>query len=96
MKGALVFMMFQNKAGTNATLSPRISSRSVEPGWSPDFKVQALPGTGVDDAAETLVFNGRCSNCRSWSGGSLDVTSAHEPFIYAVGPEGDLRSDDEA
>ena len=95
MKGALVFMMYQNHARTNVTLSTRISSHYVEPEWSPDFNVQALPGTGIDLASGTLLFNGRCSNCRSWPNGSLHMNSSREFFIYGVGPKGDyIHSDD--
>jgi len=96
MTGALVLLIYQNAAGTNVTLSTRLSTSTVEPDFTPDFHVQALPGTGVDTVSGTILFNGKCSDCWSWPGGSLDVRDAHAPFIYAVGPKGDLRSDDPA
>lgn len=94
MKGALVFLIYQNEAGTNVTLSTRLSTSYVEPDWSPDFHVRALPGTGIDNESGTLIFNGRCSDCQTWPGGSLDTNNTHEPFIYAIGPGGYLRGDD--
>ncbi|KAH8671427.1 hypothetical protein BX600DRAFT_459035 [Xylariales sp. PMI_506] len=95
MAGALVLMMYASSSGSNVTMSPRLASRHSEPVYTPDINIQALAGTGLLNES-TYVFNGLCSNCRSWTGGSIDVASTAQSFIYATGPNGDIRSDDPA
>jgi hypothetical protein len=55
---------------------------------APNVTVQLLDGTGVltQVSNNTLTVNARCINCRSWSGGSIDVTSKAQNMIFAYGP----------
>lgn len=92
MAGSLILLVYSSSTGTNLTLSPRIASGHSEPVYTPDIKVEALEGTGLVNNSR-YVFNGRCSNCRTWNGGSLDVTSESQSFLYATGPDGDIDSD---
>ncbi|RYP62397.1 hypothetical protein DL770_009596 [Monosporascus sp. CRB-9-2] len=93
MAGSLMLMIYSSSSGENVTLSPRISDGHSEPVYSPDIEVEALPGTGlVNDS--TLVYNGRCSNCRSWSNGKVDVESKAQHMLYATGEVGEITTDD--
>ena len=85
MTDALVLMVYPNAAGTNATFSPRLVSRTHrEPVPYPDLRVDALPGTGV--ANGTVMFAGVCRNCRAWATGSIRSAAADQGFIFALGP----------
>ena len=66
----------------------------TEPTYNSSLNVALLPGTTLSN--NSFVVNAQCSNCRSWSSGSLDVTSRTQNFIYALGPDVVLRSDDKA
>lgn len=92
MAGSLILMAYSSSSGKNVTVSPRIATGHSEPVYNPDIKIEALDGTGLVNDAR-YVFNGRCSNCRSWTGGSIDVTSKNQSFLYATGPDGDINSD---
>ncbi|KAH8882021.1 CBD9-like protein, partial [Thozetella sp. PMI_491] len=93
MKGSLMLMMYASSSGTNVTLSPRLCSGHSEPIYSSEILIESLAGTGKLDNT-TYLFNGRCSNCRSWASGSVNVTSTAQDFVYGIGPYGDLQSDD--
>ena len=42
----------------------------------------------------SMILNVHCQNCSSWSGGSLDLKSTSQSWIWAVGDSGSIRSDD--
>jgi hypothetical protein len=92
MRGALVLMVYLSQSENGVTFSPRLATGHNEPVAYPDLKVQSLNGTGVFD--DIYFFSARCSNCRSWPGGSIDVKSTSQPCIFATGPDGYLGSDD--
>jgi hypothetical protein len=43
-----------------------------------------MPGSGI--IKNYFVANACCANCRKWNGGSLDINSDEQDFIYALGP----------
>ncbi|KAI0601471.1 hypothetical protein F4775DRAFT_539942 [Biscogniauxia sp. FL1348] len=99
MAGALILMAYPSSTGLNVTLSPRLGHGHTEPtpvSSDSGIRVQVLPGTGLLNDT-TYVFNGRCSNCRSWpankGNATLDVGSREAPMLYATGPTGQTRSD---
>jgi len=95
MKGALYLIIYSSASGTNVTLSARTVSDHVEPAYESGINVEALAGTGI--ANGTMNFSGRCTNCRSWSGGgSIDVASDAQECIFALAPGGPTNSDDNA
>lgn len=49
-----------------------------------------LPGTGI--AGNTTTLKAKCSNCRSWKGGSIDPKNTAAKFTYATGPDGNLNT----
>ncbi|KAK6951442.1 hypothetical protein Daesc_007977 [Daldinia eschscholtzii] len=93
MAGALVLLAYSSESGQNVTLSPRIASGHSEPVFTPEIKVDALDGTGLNNG--TFIFNGRCTNCRSWldGAGKIDVASKSQNMIYATGDTSTLKSD---
>lgn len=76
---------------TDLTISPRIATGHTEPTFASEIQLSILPGTGINN--DSFVLNAVCHNCRSWKGGSLDVTSQSQPWIYAFGPANTLQSD---
>ncbi|KAK5006798.1 hypothetical protein LTR39_005567, partial [Cryomyces antarcticus] len=92
MAGSNMFVLYTNKAGTNVTLSPRLGTSYAQPNYNSAAKVTLLDGTGVSNGIMTA--NVKCSNCQSWSGGSMDFTSSSGSWIYAGQPGSPLNSDD--
>ncbi|KAI1868841.1 hypothetical protein JX265_006820 [Neoarthrinium moseri] len=93
MAGSLMLVVYSSDSSQNLTISPRIAYGHSEPVYTSDINVEALDGTGLKDGVR-YVFNGRCTNCRSWNSGHVDVTSKSQSFLYATGPDGDIDSDD--
>lgn len=89
----LVLMAYPSASGKNVTISPRRCYSHSEPVYDSEINVEALPGTGLFNDT-TFIFNGKCTNCRSWSnGGKIDISSTTQEMAYATGPSGDTRSD---
>lgn len=91
MSGANIFVMYTDSSGTNVTLSPRLGTGHVEPDFDSAAEVTLLAGSGVSNGVMTA--NVRCSNCNSWSGGTMDFTSSSASWIYAVKSGDPLDSD---
>lgn len=66
---------------------------NAEPTYDPSLALTLFPGTAIMN--DSYVVKAQCSNCRSWSGGSLNIAN-NSAFIYAVGPDGSIQSDDKA
>lgn len=90
-----IYNILSDLVPPGTTLSPRLCTDEVEPVYSSSLEVETLPGTGV--FGNNMVVNARCSNCRTWKTGSLDVNNTALPWIYAlrptVGATAKLRSD---
>ncbi|KAI0398575.1 iron reductase domain protein [Xylariaceae sp. FL0594] len=82
MVGSNIFVMYSNGAG-NVTVSARKATAYAEPQHQTDTKLELLAGSGITDNGNTMVANLKCSNCQSWDGGSLSVTSSSSPFVSA-------------
>lgn len=95
MKNSLVFMVYKGSTGKNITLSPRLSYGHTEPSYSSSISIELLPGTTITSDNNYTVF-AKCSNCRSWKGGSIDPTNNATNFIYAGGPKGNLNTNNQA
>lgn len=98
MPGALYFIIYENADRDNVTFSPRLSYKNIEPHYNDQVKWEVLEGTGLDD--DYMTFTAKCTEgCRSWpSGGTsrgyVDVSSAREDAIFALGPKEGFASDD--
>ncbi|OAP64045.1 hypothetical protein AYL99_00017 [Fonsecaea erecta] len=92
MAGALIFVTYASQSGNNVTVSPRLGKGHVMPQHTSDVQVDVLSGSGIIDGS--FVVNAKCSNCRSWDGGNINVDSTNQPMIWAAGPTGSLSSND--
>lgn len=90
MAGSLMLIAYSAADGHNVTLSPRLGPYHSEPTYTKDVSITLLPGSGIIN--DTYVVNGKCSGCRKWNGGSIDLKSKAQPMIYAVGPGDNLQS----
>lgn len=93
MPGSLVLMIYPSASGKNVTFSPRLATDHTEPEFYPSLDFETLANaTGLMNET-TYVYSAVCHNCRTWRGGSLDVNSTSQQFIFATGPGGDSGSD---
>lgn len=69
----------------------KVNRGNTEPTFAKEIQIETLPGTSITN--QSFVLNAVCRNCRSWNGGSLDVTSTTQPWMYAFGPTNDIMSD---
>ncbi|KAF2139557.1 iron reductase domain protein [Aplosporella prunicola CBS 121167] len=94
MSGSNIFVMYTSADGKNVTLSPRLGTGHVMPNYNEAAKVTLLDGSGVSNGK--MVANVKCSNCNSWSGGSMDFTSSDATWIYASKSGSALNTDDKS
>ncbi|ROV89052.1 hypothetical protein VSDG_08736 [Cytospora chrysosperma] len=93
MPGTLVLMIYSSASADNVTFSPRLAAGHTEPEYYSSLDYETLAdNTGLVNST-TYVYSAVCHNCRSWHGGSIDVNSTAQEFIFATGPAGDVRSD---
>ncbi|RFU28520.1 hypothetical protein B7463_g7812, partial [Scytalidium lignicola] len=92
MKGSLMFLLYTSSNENSVTVSPRITDGHTEPSYTSNVAITLLPGTGNDKHNKWITVNAKCESCRKWSGGSLNITSTAENFIYATGPSGNLKT----
>lgn len=91
MANSLMFMVYSDETGSNITLSPRFADGNSEPEHTKDIVVEVRPGSGIANGVMTAAA--MCYNCRSWSGGSVNVNNTKASFIFAHGPDEDFKSD---
>ncbi|KAK5125493.1 hypothetical protein LTR85_000604 [Meristemomyces frigidus] len=92
MAGSNIFVMYTSSSGTNVTVSPRLGTGHVQPQHDTDAQITLLAGSGVSNGRMTA--NVRCSNCGSWSGGTMDFTGSSSNWIHAYKSGSALNSDD--
>lgn len=83
MSGSYMFIMYTDGAG-NVTISPRLGTNHVAPvedTSSSKKQLTLLAGSGVD--GNIMRANVMCSNCESWNGGSMSLTSTSTNWIAA-------------
>ena len=82
MRGSRMFIIYANAAGTNVTLSPRLSHGHDEPSADNDSKVSLLMGSGI--ANGNMTANIFCQNCNKWNGGSMNLSGPSQSWIWAT------------
>ncbi|PBP20268.1 CBD9-like protein [Diplocarpon rosae] len=93
MSGSNIFMVYANAAGDNVTLSPRLGAGEREPTTSgSSSQLTLLSGSGIVNGV--MNANVRCSNCGSWSGGSMSLNSSNSNWIWAYKSGAAISSDD--
>lgn len=80
MAGASMFIMYADGAG-NVTVSPRLGTGEVQPQYSASSAadITLLSGSGVTDGK--MIANLLCTNCKSWSSGSISTASTSAKMI---------------
>ncbi|KAH6684076.1 hypothetical protein B0J14DRAFT_3467 [Halenospora varia] len=91
MKGSNIFFAYANSAGTNVTLSPRLGVGDKQPSTGATTSLTLLSGSGISNGIMTA--NVKCSNCNSWSGGSMSFTSSSSNWIWAYKTGSAVSSD---
>ncbi|KAH7321931.1 hypothetical protein BKA65DRAFT_513289 [Rhexocercosporidium sp. MPI-PUGE-AT-0058] len=92
MSGSNIFMVYANAAGNNVTVSPRLGVGEVQPTTSGSTaQITLLSGSGISNGQ--MVANFKCSNCASWSGGSMSFTDASSDWIWAYKSGSAVSSD---
>ena len=91
MTGAQMFIIYANTAGTNVTLSPRLSSGHDEPSAEATSVAILLAGSGIVDG--NMTANILCRQCTTWNGGSMDLTGSGQPWIWASKSGDPMKSD---
>lgn len=90
MAGANMFILYQNAAGTNVTISPRLGTGHMPPSVH-NVQLELLEGSGI--ANGTMTANVRCSGCHSWEGGNMDFSTTSAVWIYASKTGTPIQSD---
>ncbi|KAH8820884.1 hypothetical protein F5884DRAFT_850131 [Xylogone sp. PMI_703] len=96
MEGSLIFLLYTSSHGNSITLSPRVTDGHTEPTYTSKVEYTILDNSGINKVNKTMTVNAKCSNCRKWNSGSLNITSNAENFIYATGPPGSLKTNSES
>lgn len=91
MDGALMFVVYEGNDGV-PTISPRLGSGHSPPQYTKEVNISTLEGSKF--TSDGMIANFRCHDCQTWNGGSVDITSTSAPFIYAIGPKGNMQSID--
>ncbi|KNG48411.1 CBD9-like protein [Stemphylium lycopersici] len=93
MANSNIFVVYTSSSGSNVTLSPRRTSSYQPPSHNTDAQVELLEGSGVSNGIMTA--NVRCSNCESWSGGTMDFTASSGDWIYGYQSSGGPKDTDD-
>lgn len=93
MSGANIFVMYTSGDGKNVTISPRLGTGHVMPQHDTAANVTLLAGSGVNNGVMTA--NVKCSNCNSWTGGTMDFNGSSSDWIYAYKSGSAMNSDDQ-
>ncbi|KAI9788264.1 MAG: hypothetical protein M1816_007030 [Peltula sp. TS41687] len=94
MIGANMFVLYTSANNDNVTLSPRLATAYAEPRFNQQAQVTLLDGSGISDGMMTA--NVRCSNCQSWSGGTLNVKSSSSDWVWAARTGASINSDSQS
>ncbi|CAK4030903.1 Hypothetical predicted protein [Lecanosticta acicola] len=93
MAGSSIFVMYTSANGSNVTVSTRRGIGHVEPSHDgATAQITVLSGSTVSDGKMTA--NVRCSNCTSWTGGTMDFTSSNGSWIHAYKKGTPITSDE--
>ncbi|KAK2065058.1 integral membrane protein [Colletotrichum caudatum] len=80
MSNSNMFIMYTDGSG-NVTISPRTARGHNMPTLSSSTNLQLLAGSGAQDGK--MVANVLCTNCASWSSGTMALNSATSSWIAA-------------
>lgn len=95
MPDNLFFIAYAGEDGEDVTLSPRIAFHgNSEPTYESNIDCKVLSSTGsASSSSGTRSVDAVCHNATTWNGGALSLSSSSQPFMFAFGPKGSLKSD---
>lgn len=101
MKDSFMLLAYPSADGLEVTISPRIATGHTEPTYDPSFQILKVyndtygpnANTVTEHGTGTIIAHAVCFNCSRWATGFLDTRSTTQPFIFALGPNTDFRSD---
>ncbi|KLU84137.1 hypothetical protein MAPG_03182 [Magnaporthiopsis poae ATCC 64411] len=85
MPNANIFLMYQDGNG-NVTVSPRQGTRYTPPELdtsSTAARLELLAGSGISADGSSMTANIACTNCQSWSGGSMSLADTQTKWVGA-------------
>ncbi|CAG8979045.1 hypothetical protein HYALB_00013209 [Hymenoscyphus albidus] len=91
MSGSNIFMIYSNAAGNNITLTNRLGVGNRDPAMGATSQLTLLDGTGITN--NVMTANVKCSNCQTWSGGSMSLTDTQSKWIWAYRTGSPINSD---
>jgi hypothetical protein len=91
MAGSNMVVLYASSDGENVTVSPRLGKNHDQPLYDNSADFTLLAGSGISNG--TMTANIKCSNCNSWSGGSMDFTASDASWIYAYKNGAGITSD---
>ncbi|CZS90816.1 related to cellobiose dehydrogenase [Rhynchosporium agropyri] len=91
MSGSNIFMIYANAAGNNVTLAPRLGVGNRQPVSGSTAQLTLLSGSGIMNGQ--MIANVRCSNCNSWTGGSMSLNDAKSEWIWSYKTGEPISSD---
>jgi hypothetical protein len=92
MSNANMFLMYSSADGKNVTLSARSTTGHIMPTHNNATEVFLMDGSGISDGKMTA--NVRCSNCNSWSTGTMSLQDSNSDWLYAFRQGSPIGSDD--
>jgi hypothetical protein len=92
MSNANMFLMYSSADGKNVTLSARSTTGHIMPTHNNATELSLLDGSGISNGKMTA--NVRCSNCNSWSTGTMSLQDSNSDWLYAFRQGSPIGSDD--
>ncbi|KAK5112884.1 hypothetical protein LTR85_011111 [Meristemomyces frigidus] len=99
MANAFMLVAYASSNGTGMTTSPRVARHgNSEPMWAEEMVFEKIwsdayaPNCNTAAPGGIQISHGVCKNCSGFS--AEDYSNTALPFIYAVGPEMTLHSDE--
>lgn len=99
MEDNLMFILHEADNKGAVTVSPRVAmDGNSEPTYYPAIQCEQLEGGSSGRKADgsrdvsTMSVDAVCHNATSWDGGSLDLSSSSQEWMFAFGPDDKLHS----
>lgn len=99
MAGAFMLISYAAENGTGLITSPRIATGHNEPVHTSEIEVVGVYSDAYAPNANTITKDGAmvthamCRNCTRWISDYLNTSDPAQPFIFALGPDKNLRSE---
>lgn len=102
MSNTRMLISYLGDDGATLTNSCRYSNGHNEPELEPDMVIENVSDDGYAPYSNSLspdgilIAHAVCRNCSTWKSGALDLKNTAQQFVFALGPNETLHSDDPA